>query len=409
MEIIYFILTIHFLYIVFIEKIKISIYVLFNLLLIVGFIDFYILKFNIYNNPYILNVTFIYSYILNTLFCYSLNNNIRVSFDVKITKKLYYVYLLIIIFRVYSYLFGSMYGTHSATDLKVTGVSNIIGVVNNAGIYFFVFFLLLKRKRETWVIGTIETAWFLIGGSKMFFIFIISIIAYNKYQNQRIKKTILLKALLIIIIFPYLFVTAWNFRISSKKGDNLNLNNIKKIVLMENQAISDLPFDLIVERFSTSYFYDKFLTYSENNPYNEYSSGEHFLNIFLWYIPRSIWPDKPSVSYGRWVGEKVYGWKFDARSEAAVSLWGDLYNSFGIIGIILGPLLINVFLYFLFFKLFKDIFFSSILILVSLNRLLFIYEQNINSTLIFLFSTTISTFVIYKILFKNVHTSYHNL
>jgi hypothetical protein len=58
---------------------------------------------------------------------------------------------------------------------------------------------------------------------------------------------------------------------------------------------------------------------------------------FLWFIPRSVWPAKPTLSIGRWYAATVLGWG-PGMSEAAVTVPGDLYLNFGIGGVFVGML-----------------------------------------------------------------------
>jgi hypothetical protein len=57
----------------------------------------------------------------------------------------------------------------------------------------------------------------------------------------------------------------------------------------------------------------------------------------LWFIPRSVWPAKPTLSIGRWYAAAVLGWG-PGLSEAAVTVPGDLYLNFGIGGVFVGML-----------------------------------------------------------------------
>jgi len=60
---------------------------------------------------------------------------------------------------------------------------------------------------------------------------------------------------------------------------------------------------------------------------------------FVWFIPRGLWPGKPPLSIGGWYAMEVLGWTGDGRSEAAVTLPGDFYLNFGLIGVAAGMLL----------------------------------------------------------------------
>jgi hypothetical protein len=57
----------------------------------------------------------------------------------------------------------------------------------------------------------------------------------------------------------------------------------------------------------------------------------------LWFIPRSVWPAKPTLSIGRWYAAGVLGWG-PGMSEAAVTVPGDLYLNFDVEGVFVGML-----------------------------------------------------------------------
>jgi hypothetical protein len=58
---------------------------------------------------------------------------------------------------------------------------------------------------------------------------------------------------------------------------------------------------------------------------------------FLGFIPRAIWPAKPVLSIGGWYAVTVLGWE-PGKGEAAVTLPGDFYLNFGIVGVFGGML-----------------------------------------------------------------------
>jgi hypothetical protein len=57
---------------------------------------------------------------------------------------------------------------------------------------------------------------------------------------------------------------------------------------------------------------------------------------FLWFIPRAIWPTKPTLSIGGWYALTVLGWP--EGPQAAVTVPGDLYLNFGMLGVFGGML-----------------------------------------------------------------------
>jgi len=409
MALIYLLFVIHFLSGVFSRKKPINIFTLLNLILIISFADFFIIKKMNYENYEILIVTFLFTYFSACIFDYYLKyENLNIQ-NKKVSQYFEKIYIIVLIFRIASFVTNSLYGTHSGTSLEVTSYSNILGVLNNSGIYFYITAVILKNQKKIISTGIIESIWFLISGSKLFVVFVILIYLFNKYQHQKVSKIIVGYIALSIIVLPYFFLIASNFRISTLTGRELNYDNVKDIILLDNQIISEIEYDEIILRFSTAYFYDKFVTYSIINPHNKFSSGDHFIISFLWFIPKAIWKDKPPVSYGSWIGEEIYDWRHSSRSEAAPTLWGDFYNSFGLLGVFIGVLLFHSILLLLFNIVLKNTFFKAFFTLAILSRVLFIYEQNFSSSIVFIMSTIFISFFIQKILIKNVHISYNNI
>ena len=104
----------------------------------------------------------------------------NIHFDYVVSKYYYIIYIVILIFRTNSILTSKMYGTVSATNLDLNSISNILGMINGLGIYFFIIAVILKNKRDIILFGTIETIWFLLGGSKLFIVFILVIYYFYK-------------------------------------------------------------------------------------------------------------------------------------------------------------------------------------------------------------------------------------
>lgn len=409
MGLIYLLFGLHFFLKLIYRKKPVNIFTLMNVILLVSYLDFFIIREFNYENNDILIITFIFTYISAYFFDVFFKYERLEIQNKKTSKYFWYLYALVVTFRVFSFVAGSLYGTHSGTKLEVTSFSNVLGILNNSGIYFYITAVVLKNKKKTASTGIIEALWYLISGSKLFIVFVALIYFFNEYQYKKIKKRVLIYITVSIVILPYIFLVATNFRISAVSGNELNYDDVKDILFLENQIISELKDNQILERFSTAYYYDKFVSYSTRNPNNQFSSGEHFLITFLWFVPRALWKDKPSVSYGSWVGSEIYGWETDSRSEAAPTLWGDFYNSFGIYGVFFGILLFHSFLYILFSKILKNTFFKALFTLSILTRLLFIYEQNFSSSLVFIMMSIFITYIFQRILINDVYLRYNNI
>ena len=65
--------------------------------------------------------------------------------------------------------------------------------------------------------------------------------------------------------------------------------------------------------------------------------GEGYLSSLIFsFIPRVIWPSKPDLTKGKlWVTQEIWG-KYNTNASIAITILGDMYLNFGVIGIIIG-------------------------------------------------------------------------
>jgi hypothetical protein len=73
-----------------------------------------------------------------------------------------------------------------------------------------------------------------------------------------------------------------------------------------------------------------------------YQGGWTIGLIFVSYVPRVLWPDKPKTTFGQWVTD-VYGAGPDIKSSTGPSWIGELYFNFGPLGVVVGMLIIGTY------------------------------------------------------------------
>jgi len=79
--------------------------------------------------------------------------------------------------------------------------------------------------------------------------------------------------------------------------------------------------------------------------------GRYYWQIpALVFIPRAVWVNKPCLNYGKWFAITYLGYPQETRTSVAVTLVGDLYLNFGVVGVILGMFLLGLCFYFLYQK-----------------------------------------------------------
>ena len=72
----------------------------------------------------------------------------------------------------------------------------------------------------------------------------------------------------------------------------------------------------------------------------EFQNGRTLLLFFQAWVPRVFWPEKPTITIGRWV-TTVYGPGPHIESSTAPSHVGDYYINFGILGVMFGMFLVG--------------------------------------------------------------------
>lgn len=74
-----------------------------------------------------------------------------------------------------------------------------------------------------------------------------------------------------------------------------------------------------------------------------YQGGWTIGLIFVSYIPRLIWPGKPTTTTGTWVSQN-YGSQLDLHTNVGPSWIGELYFNWGYIGVVLGMAVMGILL-----------------------------------------------------------------
>jgi oligosaccharide repeat unit polymerase len=129
-------------------------------------------------------------------------------------------------------------------------------------------------------------------------------------------------------------------------------------------------------------------------------------SLFLWVlapIPRTMWPKKPEMTYGRVIGEKIYE-KRDENSPGGGVPPGyiaELYLNFGYLGIVAGMFLFGVCAR-LFYDAFKrirnkSIYGMIIYLLVFMPTALKLIGGDFSANIVKIFTSTIPVYVIMKL------------
>ena len=143
---------------------------------------------------------------------------------------------------------------------------------------------------------------------------------------------------------------------------------------------------------------------------NEFWYGASYINIFLQWIPRSVFPNKPPMDDGMYLLNMMYGEhvtpnmptsKLYFDTSVPFTMEGTLYCNFGILGIIIGCILIGM-LYQHVYKILCDTNYSIIMLLIY-QAVMFVFVPSVlhtTSTLITAGVYSIILYLIFKIKIK---------
>lgn len=336
--------------------------------------------------------------------------NELISNNFLIVKLFIILYLCNWLWRIYALKSGWLYGTHVGTYLEVSKISNIIGTLNNLGWFFFVGILVYSRINK-WsymlIFGLFEFIWLFLSGSKSSVINLLLVLLLTYHLRSRVIK--FNKLVKWFILFMPLIVSVFYFanlyrmlaRINLLSGGSMKLTDTIKLMFSENQYSYSI--DMILNNMLDRVNLAKsvaLLIQAMNVSNIEYWLGKSYIAIFVWFIPRIIWPNKPTVSVGYWYGKEVLGWSYNARSEGAITLMGDAYLNFGYVGVIFIMFLVGWLISAIYSNLRKKGDFGLFILLSIYPRMLMGIEQNLSNVLVYISqSFVLITFVYFFVKF----------
>lgn len=253
--------------------------------------------------------------------------------------------------RGYALTNGLMYGTHLATALDVRASSNAIGTLNALPLYaLFGYAALRGRRGIIWSLVPLEVVWMLLGGSKAAVLFVVLPLLLVEAATARFRATPWRLSVLAfggIALIYVTFVSGHLYRAGVQRaldGDRAVPSSIPgPTTVVSGLVIDGRPAGgsvalRIAERISIGGNLARLLAADARRPLDRWG-GASYLPMFVWFIPRAAWPEKPGVSVGHWFGREVLGWSQATRSEAAITVFGDAYMNFGNWGLVAIPFL----------------------------------------------------------------------
>jgi oligosaccharide repeat unit polymerase len=176
----------------------------------------------------------------------------------------------------------------------------------------------------------IEILWYLAAGRSTDVVIIIlcPLFAYIWVNRKVPTKTLVLAAILLFFIIIPLREYRYHLRSNEFYVDKIRMDTLIDALSEEIKQINMIKIASTVDRF----YEGKALAYLLLHYSNDYSFeyGERYKNIFVFFIPRIIWPEKPPL-------QKHFTdyYKLIAGGMIPITFLGDSYINFSWFGIIL--------------------------------------------------------------------------
>lgn len=227
-------------------------------------------------------------------------------------------------------------GAAGLTYLKLLGSLAVVGL--------FVLLVHARRTgdRRAWgLFGALlvpELAFRAIGGSRseLAFLLLELLVAYYMTSERRAADGIRLAGWstsvigLLVVAFPVLSVVRFQgvgaaaAALRSRPGTLLRPEALFRAV---GRRLHDLDSLALI-----------MLKVPESRPH---TYGSELLVVAVAWIPRALWPEKPVVSLGRVFREEFVAGLYPPGTSVSVSLVGEFYWDFGVVGVLLGMLAVG--------------------------------------------------------------------
>ena len=249
------------------------------------------------------------------------------------------------LWRLYAFSAGLMYGTHLGTRLDSSAASNLLGSLSSAatlGIWGLVVFS--RRIRPVLLFILLEIAWKLASGSKGGMLHVLLPLAALLLNRRiiRVNGRFLVATVLLVLLFVGSFVAVRGYRSAvAQQVIDSGYENVDLVAAVTEIEIGQEDLDAVGETLSKRLnLAERFMMIaSDEQRQDETWRGESYVNALLWFVPRTLWPDKPAMSMGRWFATKHLRWDETTNSEAGVTVWGEAYLNFGLLASLLIPAL----------------------------------------------------------------------
>jgi len=296
-------------------------------------------------------ISFAIGYIMARGNTQSVESTVQKKYNIRLDPRIFYYSIFAICLSLMVIYFQKMGFIHQILNLKFstskffiqedTGLKSSLGFLTMGAyvlIAYFLYSFVFRKKFSFFDICFLSLlfvaiCFFLAGKRNGIMIIIILVLMLGRIEKINIRnKSGLRNIKRWFTIGLILFILSFASQIRKGGGE-------KTLTELEIQSALAVSIEHVMEG---AYFLDPAKTaaiVSHVNENNSYFLGSSFFNFILTPIPRILWPEKPNIRLGPYVGQEIL--LFNNQSGAPPGGIGELYINFGWPGVILGMALLG--------------------------------------------------------------------
>ena len=278
----------------------------------------------------------------------------------KAIKRIYILYFIGLFIRLFIIQQGLLvrFGVRKVPVVLVNIMQIFAQIPLYAYALYAVYFFSVKGRRPSIILGLIilfsEVGFAFMSGWKGNFIILmfILLIAYHYGLHKiRIRSVLIPLIVVLLIVFPLVNTYRYIYPILVQK-ENVSILNVRGFFRVTAAVLERMKEYSLMEYIAFSFggFINRFagidslsVTIKRTPEAMNFQYGRTISWLFLWPIPRVIFPNKPNLSFGGVFGVKYWGWPEEPwHGSAAITQIGEFYLNFHLIGIILGMFLSGI-------------------------------------------------------------------
>ena len=241
--------------------------------------------------------------------------------------------------RIFAFTHGYLQGTLIGAKLELTGSSNLFGTLNSVStLAMWGCVVFVKRPLRAAPLVATEILWLLVTGSKAATLYILVPFILVLYRRGRVRVDgrFVTAVVALVIVFAASFVVIHGYRVAvAKQIYRVGYEELDPLAAVGDIEVDPADFRLVGQALTERLnFAERFLIIMAKDRIDPREPwwGRSYLTAVLWAVPRAAWPDKPMMSLGRYYATEYLGWGEESRSEAGITLWGEGYLNYGILG-----------------------------------------------------------------------------